>query len=146
MNNRYIDMQINNLKQAIKMTKSYINVANNDYQLNYLKMQYMYLKNQLRYLEDIKKAEVPNPKIPPNMAFTIEEIQNNYNGENGKPAYVVVDNIVFDVSNVDSWGGGTHHGLYAGSDLSVEFNNCHKGIIEMLKNVAPIVGYIVQKQ
>ena len=80
------------------------------------------------------------------MIFTMEDIEQNYNGENGKPAYVVVDKGVFDVSNIESWAGGTHHGLYSGKDLSKEFNSCHKGAIKMLENVAPIVGYIVESQ
>lgn len=146
MNENYIDMQINNIKQAIKVTKSYMRITNNDYQLNYLRVQYAYLKNQLRYLNSIRPTELPTQTIPPNMIFTIEEIENNYNGENGKPAYVVVDNTVFDVSNIGTWAGGTHHGLYAGYDLTGEFNTCHNGMIEMLKSVAPIVGYIAQSQ
>lgn len=146
MNDKYIDMQIVNVKQAMKITKKYMKVATNEYQMNYLKFNYEYLKNQLRYLNSIRPTEEPNQTIPPNMIFTMEDIEQNYNGENGKPAYVVVDNIVFDVSNIESWAGGTHFGLYSGKDLSQEFNSCHKGAIQMLENVAPIVGYIVESQ
>ena len=145
MNDKYIDMQIINIKQAMRITKNYMSIANNEYQLSYLKIQYEYLKNDLRYLNSIRPIEQSNQTIPLNMMFTIEEIEQNYNGENGNPAYVVVDNIVFDVSDIGTWAGGTHHGLYAGNDLSTEFNTCHSGMIEMLKNIAPIVGYIVQK-
>ena len=144
MNDKYIDMQIVNVKQAMKITKNYMKIATNEYQMNYLKFNYEYLKNQLRYLNSIRPTEESNQTMPPNMIFTMEDIEQNYNGENGKPAYVVVDNVVFDVSNIESWAGGTHHGLYSGNDLTEEFNTCHKGVIEILKNVAPIVGYIVE--
>ena len=100
MNDKYIDMQIANVKQAMKITKNYMKIATNEYQMNYLKFNYEYLKNQLRYLNSIRPTEEPNQTIPPNMIFTMEDIEQNYNGENGKPAYVVVDNVVFDVNLV----------------------------------------------
>lgn len=134
MDTNYIDMQIKNIKQGMKAT---------EYQLNYLQIQYNFLQSQLKYLESIRPNEKSNEDIPLNMRFTLEEIQQNYNGEDGKPAYVVVDNTVYDVSNLDSWGGGTHYGLYAGEDLTEYFNSCHNGKVEMLKRVAPIVGYIL---
>ena len=74
MNEKYIDMQINNIKQAMQITKNYMEITNNEYQLNYLKVQYAYLKNQLRYLNGIRPTEVPTQTIPANMIFTIEEI------------------------------------------------------------------------
>lgn len=144
MDDNYINMQIINVKQAMKITKKHMSMANSEYQLNYLKIQYEYLKNQLRYLKSLKITQEPEQIIPDNMKFTLEEIEKNYNGENGKPSYVVVDNVVFDVSDLGTWSGGTHHGLYAGYDLTKEFDTCHKGAIEMLKNVATIVGYIVE--
>lgn len=146
MNNKYIDMQIMNLKQAMQITRTYMKQANNGYQYNCLKMQYDYLKSQLRYMESIRPPEQPNQQITPNMSFTLEEIEKNYNGEDGKPSYVVVDDIVFDVSDIGSWAGGSHYGLLAGYDLTQEFNTCHNNMIQLLKNVSPIVGYVVQEQ
>ena len=146
MDDEYINMQIAHIKKEIKITKDYMSSENNEYQLQYLKIRYEYLNNVLRYLNSIRPTEEPSQVIPPNMMFTIEEIEQNYNGENGKPAYVIVDNIVFDVSDIGAWAGGTHHGLYAGYDLSKEFNTCHSSMIEMFKNMAPIVGYTVQNQ
>ncbi|WP_119326761.1 cytochrome b5 domain-containing protein [Companilactobacillus musae] len=49
--------------------------------------------------------------------FTLEELKQ-YNGENGQPAYVAIDGVVYDVSDVDPWDGGKHHGNVAGNDLS----------------------------
>ncbi len=56
--------------------------------------------------------------------FTIEELAK-YNGIDGKPSYVAVDGIVYDVSNETSWKAGIHFGLSAGQDLTESFNNCH---------------------
>lgn len=79
---------------------------------------------------------------PPNREFTLQELRNLYNGEEGRPAYVAVHNIVFDVTNVGPWAGGSHFGLIAGMDLSNVFNRHHDGRIEVLLANAPVVGYI----
>lgn len=43
----------------------------------------------------------------------------------GKPAYVAVNGIVYDVSANSKWSGATHFSLTAGKDLSPEFESCH---------------------
>lgn len=68
--------------------------------------------------------------------FTIEEL-SKYNGSNGKPVYVAVDGIVYDLSKVESWGGGKHFDIIAGKDLTKEFN-LHHGIKEILKDKAKV--------
>lgn len=42
--------------------------------------------------------------------FTLEELAN-FDGTNGKPAYVAVNGIVYDVTLSASWGGGSYFGL-----------------------------------
>ena len=39
-----------------------------------------------------------------------------YNGQDGQPAYVAVDGVVYDVTGVAAWAGGKHHGNLAGID------------------------------
>ena len=75
--------------------------------------------------------------------FTLEEL-SQYTGGNGKPAYVAIEGIVYDISNSKAWGGGTHFGLTAGQDLTSEFNSCH-GIIDILTN-APKVGILIDEE
>ncbi|WP_160688487.1 cytochrome b5 domain-containing protein, partial [Clostridium sp. C2-6-12] len=72
--------------------------------------------------------------------FTIEELEK-YNGENGNPAYVAIEGVVYDVSKIPAWEKGKHFGLTAGQDLSEQFESCH-GAIDVLTN-APKVGVLM---
>lgn len=74
--------------------------------------------------------------------FTVEEL-SQYNGSMGNPAYVAVNGIVYDVSLEPTWGGGTHFAMYAGQDLTNQFNGCHGGRIEALSKL-PRVGYLMR--
>jgi predicted heme/steroid binding protein len=56
--------------------------------------------------------------------FTLSELAQ-YDGSKGKPAYVAVNGIIYDVSNEAAWAAGTHFGLYAGKDLTQQFKSCH---------------------
>lgn len=68
--------------------------------------------------------------------FTAEQLAQ-YDGSGGKPAYVAVNGIVYDVSMNPAWGGGSHFGLIAGKDLSADFKTCHgmNGKLETLPKV-----------
>jgi predicted heme/steroid binding protein len=70
--------------------------------------------------------------------FTVEELAE-FNGANGKPAYVATNGTVYDVTNIGPWAGGTHFGMVAGKDLSMQFMGCHQGIVQILEKV-PKVG------
>lgn len=59
-------------------------------------------------------------------AFTREEL-SKYNGQNGQPAYVAYKGIVYDVSNVPQWAGGTHHGEKAGTDVTNDISRSPHG-------------------
>lgn len=65
-----------------------------------------------------------------------------YNGKDGNPAYVAVNGIVYDVTNNAAWGGATHFGLVAGTDVTSQFASCHAGqqILSKLK----VVGMLVE--
>lgn len=108
------------------------------------------LENEVRRLDywqwceqQINKPRVRmNETSQPDMKeFTIEELAQ-YDGSDGKPAYVAVNGIVYDVSNVEAWNDATHFGLRAGRELSDLFNGCHYGIMETLRDV-PKVGVLV---
>lgn len=81
-----------------------------------------------------------NPQIDTMKIFTEAEL-SMYNGKNGKPAYVAVNGIVYDVTNNAAWGGATHFGLAAGTDVTSQFASCHAGqpILSKLKAVGKMV-------
>lgn len=57
--------------------------------------------------------------------FTKETLAQ-YNGQDGQPAYVAVDGVVYDLSAIAPWQGGKHFkGLTAGRDLSEFFTKSH---------------------
>jgi len=58
--------------------------------------------------------------------FTKEEL-SFHDGKDGRPAYVAVDGLVYDLSSI--YKNGTHHGYEAGLDLSEEFHNEHSSQI-----------------
>lgn len=72
--------------------------------------------------------------------FTIEEL-SRYDGSNGKPAYIAVNGIVYDVSKEPTWEGAEHFNMKAGTDLTEQFNSCH-GEVELLHNL-PMVGMLI---
>lgn len=71
--------------------------------------------------------------------FTLEELAA-FNGIDGKPAYIAVDGVVYDVTSEPTWGGASHFGLIAGRDVTQEFNRCHGGAAVLSK--LPRVGII----
>ena len=75
-------------------------------------------------------------------SYTVEEL-SYYDGRNGKPAYVAVNGIVYDVSSLLRWSGGQHFGMQAGRDLTGAFMGCHQGIMDRLDKV-PKVGVLVK--
>lgn len=58
-----------------------------------------------------------------------------YDGKNGNPAYVAVNGIVYDVTNVRGWHNGTHQGCYAGQDVTATFPHG-----SFVFNKVPVVG------
>ena len=51
--------------------------------------------------------------------MTMEEVEAN-DGQDGADAYVVVDGIVYDVTDSPQWTDGSHQGHQAGQDLTEE--------------------------
>jgi Predicted heme/steroid binding protein len=72
--------------------------------------------------------------------FTLEELAT-YNGKNGNPAYVAVNDIVYEVGSNAAWAAATHFGLTAGKDLTEQFNSCHAG--QQILNKLRVVGKLV---
>jgi predicted heme/steroid binding protein len=63
---------------------------------------------------------------PVEVAFTLEQLAT-YNGKDGKPAYIAVDGVVYDVAGVKVWQKGEHKGGKVGTDISEKINKApHK--------------------
>ena len=74
--------------------------------------------------------------------FTREELKK-YDGQNENPAYVAINNRVYDVTHIPAWQDGTHHENKAGLDLTdVLFNySPHKDrVLANLPKVGTLVG------
>ncbi|HSP46782.1 MAG TPA: cytochrome b5 domain-containing protein [Clostridiaceae bacterium] len=90
----------------------------------------------------VTAPETPGTGGEGDMEFTLEELAK-YNGKDGNRAYVAVDGIVYDVTDVPPWKGGEHQGrVSAGNDLSDEIEDLSphgKSVLEDL----PVVGTLV---
>jgi predicted heme/steroid binding protein len=72
------------------------------------------------------------------LVLTLDEL-SKYNGQNGSPAYIAIDGVIYDVTSVPQWKDGKHNGFTAGSDLTDAIKNVSPHGISKLKSV-PIVG------
>jgi len=89
--------------------------------------------------------EEPNPdttKDTPSelLELTIEELAM-YDGKDGMDAYITVNGVVYDVTGVAAWNGGTHNGGMAGTDVSELINSAPHG--DGVLDDLDIVGSII---
>lgn len=73
--------------------------------------------------------------------FTREELKK-YDGQNGNPAYVAINNCVYDVTHIPAWQDGTHHGNKAGLNLTDILLN-HSPHKDRVLAKLPLVGQLV---
>ena len=78
---------------------------------------------------------------PALLQLTLEELKQ-YDGQNGNPAYIAVDGVIYDVTNVPPWSGGTHNGFTAGQDLTDAIKTVSPHGVSKLSGV-PVVGELV---
>ncbi len=62
-------------------------------------------------------TEAAEAAAPAQLELTADELAA-YDGKDGKPAYVAVDGVIYDVTDVPQWANGTHNGNTAGKDLT----------------------------
>jgi predicted heme/steroid binding protein len=73
--------------------------------------------------------------------LTLEELKQ-FDGKNGRKAYIAVDGFVYDVSRSFRWFGGNHNGYTAGRDLTLEIDTVSPHGRSTLSEV-PLIGKIV---
>lgn len=74
------------------------------------------------------------------LVLTLEELAA-FDGTNGKPAYIAVDGLIYDVTNSALWKNGAHNGYTAGRDLTTEIKEKSPHGLRTLERV-PVVGEI----
>jgi predicted heme/steroid binding protein len=78
--------------------------------------------------------------------FTLDELKK-YDGQNDNPAYVAVNDVVYDVTESSLWKNGLHNNCsdttYAGADFTELIESSPHGakIMERM----PVVGKLVNK-
>ncbi len=75
--------------------------------------------------------------------MTIEELAN-FDGHEGRAAYVAVNDIIYDVSSSQRWQNGHHEGNHhAGRDLTTELKTAPH--VRTLIEEFPVIGRIENK-
>ncbi|TYQ16324.1 UNVERIFIED_CONTAM: putative heme/steroid binding protein [Acetivibrio alkalicellulosi] len=69
--------------------------------------------------------------------MTMEEVKQN-DGNDGTNAYIVVNGIVYDVTDSTRWREGTHNGFQAGNDLTDNILQDSPHGLRVLDNVKAI--------
>lgn len=72
--------------------------------------------------------------------LTLEELAQ-FDGKEGRPAYIAVDGDIYDVSKVSRWRNGQHNGFTAGNDLTEEIKAISPHGVSKLKTV-PMIGRV----
>lgn len=124
--NKHIEEKNN--KETIK-SKDYKNETyedNCDYNIEEDKM-----KNK-------KSNEIDHSTLTDEIVITEKEL-SEFNGRDGKPPYVAIDGIVYDLSKINKWKNGNHHGMLAGQVLTDEYYRSHSKKINLIKK-SKVVG------
>ncbi len=74
------------------------------------------------------------------LSLTLEELAQ-YNGQDGMPAYVAIDGVIYDMSAIVPWAGGKHNGHIAGADLTEDLKTRSPHGVRVLE-LLPKVGTI----
>ena len=80
-------------------------------------------------------------RLEGNRNFTIKELAE-FNGKNGKPAYVGFKGKVYDVTESSLWMDGEHSGHIAGDDLTMAMDIAPHGEETMEK--MKVVGSLIE--
>ncbi len=130
---------LDHLQERVSMLDNYLHVLKNNYPSEAVIPDKIRMEQQGDLPEQSGRQEQPEQEQGIR-TFTLGEL-SQYNGKNGNPAYVAVHGIVYDVSNVGPWAGGSHFGMQAGEDHTSEFDICH--VSSFFTQRLPIVGKLV---
>lgn len=69
--------------------------------------------------------------------ITVDELASN-DGDDGRPAWVAIAGVVYDMSSLKHWRGGRHHGVRAGTDATEAFLKSGHAVDKL--QLLPVVG------
>lgn len=126
---------IADIKQDIKLLSSNFNnrtvIERLGEKVNMLeKMINVIIINEAKMSNNAEPEQPPiidgnaEPPIVPDRIITQEELAFN-DGRDGRPTYVAYQGVVYDVSGSPLWSEGTHFGIPAGRDNTIEYRACH---------------------
>ena len=78
---------------------------------------------------------------PELLQLTIEDLAM-YDGQDGNDAYIAVNGVVYDVTDVPAWNSGTHNGGMVGMDVSDLINGSPHG--ESVLDDLTVVGELIE--
>ena len=90
---------------------------------------------------DKPNGEEKEPDNTELLQLTLEELAM-YDGQDGNKAYIAVNGIVYDVTDVAAWTSGSHNGGTAGTDVSSLINNAPHA--ESVLDNLEVVGEIIE--
>lgn len=133
-----INGNLNEMNDIINCLYIIRNICVKNKLLNHLRRNMFNIYSLVQGLQNC--SSMNGPQSIAERLFTSEEL-SRYNGRDGNPAYVAVNGTVYDVTGNAAWGGATHFGLAAGTDVTSQFASCHTGqpILSKLKVVGKMV-------
>ena len=87
------------------------------------------------------KASAAKPDAAKPLELTVEQLAK-FNGQNGQPAYVAADGVIYDVSKAKGWKDGKHKGFSAGQDITKLLKKESPHGAGVLKS-DPVVGKLI---
>ena len=85
------------------------------------------------------QEQVPEEEL---IFLTLEELAE-FDGLEGRDAYIAVDGKIYDVTNSSRWPNGRHNGYQAGQDLTDPILNQSPHGLRTLDNI-PMIGELVE--
>ncbi|SCJ95063.1 Predicted heme/steroid binding protein [uncultured Clostridium sp.] len=102
------------------------------------------INNDVENKKKNKKSNEINHNISTEeIMLTVQEL-SEFNGRDGKPPYVAIDGIVYDLSKINKWKDGKHHGMLAGQVLTEEYYRCHSKKLNLIKK-SKVVGRLKEE-
>lgn len=108
----------------------------------YLKMVLLILIASLILVGCSTDSPAEEPAEEELMELTLEELAE-FDGKDGRKAYVAVDGVIYDFTDSNMWGQGEHNGYEAGQDLTEEIKGSSPHGVSVLSRM-PVVGRLIE--